>query len=64
MPEGRGGCKYFQCGILTDWEYIFFIVMPDATLLPDGKVLILNGAETGTGGYGNAPDQVNLQVDA
>lgn len=32
--------------------------MPDATLLPDGKILIVNGAMTGVAGYGNVPDQV------
>jgi hypothetical protein len=32
--------------------------MPDATILPDGKILIVNGAKTGSAGYGNAPDQV------
>lgn len=32
--------------------------MPDATILPDGKILIVNGAKTGTAGYGNVPDQV------
>ncbi|KAG9125192.1 hypothetical protein FRC07_008614 [Ceratobasidium sp. 392] len=32
--------------------------MPDATILPDGKILILNGAKTGTAGYGNVPDQI------
>lgn len=28
-------------------------VMPDAVLLPDGRVLIVNGAQTGVAGYGN-----------
>lgn len=38
--------------------------MPDATILPDGKVLILNGAKTGTAGYGNVPDQVSTYSHA
>ncbi|KAJ1307166.1 hypothetical protein OPQ81_001283 [Rhizoctonia solani] len=33
-------------------------VMADATILPDGKVLIVNGAKSGTAGYGNVPDQI------
>jgi hypothetical protein len=32
--------------------------MPDAILLPTGKVLILNGARTGISGYGNVLNQV------
>ena len=28
-------------------------VMPDTILLPDGRVLIVNGAQTGIAGYGN-----------
>ncbi|KAG8708471.1 hypothetical protein FRC09_001232 [Ceratobasidium sp. 395] len=32
--------------------------MPDATLLPDGTVLIVNGALTGTAGYGNVQNQI------
>ncbi|KAG9087534.1 hypothetical protein FRC07_012795 [Ceratobasidium sp. 392] len=34
--------------------------MPDATILPDGKILIVNGGKTGTAGYGNVPDMVGL----
>ncbi|CUA73111.1 hypothetical protein RSOLAG22IIIB_10541 [Rhizoctonia solani] len=34
-------------------------VMADATILPDGMILIINGAKTGTAGYGNAPDQAS-----
>lgn len=34
--------------------------MPDGILLPDGKVLILNGAASGTAGYGNVQNQVGL----
>ncbi|KAF7778494.1 CAZyme family AA5 [Agaricus bisporus var. burnettii] len=33
-------------------------IMPDGILLPTGQVLILNGAQTGVGGYGNAKDQI------
>ncbi|KAF9582859.1 hypothetical protein BGW38_010654 [Lunasporangiospora selenospora] len=33
-------------------------MMPDMTLLPDGTVLILNGANRGTAGYGRAKDPV------
>lgn len=35
--------------------------MPDAVILPDSKVLTVNGAKTGTAGYGNVPDQVSVQ---
>ncbi|KAJ7212462.1 glyoxal oxidase N-terminus-domain-containing protein [Mycena haematopus] len=31
-------------------------VMPDMVLLPDGRVVIVNGAQTGFGAYANAPD--------
>ncbi|KAG8794240.1 hypothetical protein FRC12_000092 [Ceratobasidium sp. 428] len=33
-------------------------MMPDAVMLPDGKILILNGATGGTAGYGNVQNQV------
>ncbi|KAG8685122.1 hypothetical protein FRC08_013288, partial [Ceratobasidium sp. 394] len=33
-------------------------MMPDGVLLPDGKVLIVNGAAGGTAGYGNVQNQV------
>ncbi|TCD66011.1 hypothetical protein EIP91_001911 [Steccherinum ochraceum] len=33
-------------------------IMPDAVLLPDGKILIVNGGGTGISGYGNVKDQV------
>lgn len=32
--------------------------MPDAVILPTGKILIVNGAATGISGYGNVVDQV------
>ncbi|KAF8595713.1 hypothetical protein BDV93DRAFT_528472 [Ceratobasidium sp. AG-I] len=35
-------------------------MMPDGVLLPDGKVLIINGAASGTAGYGNVQEQVGL----
>ncbi|KAG9122755.1 hypothetical protein FRC07_000724 [Ceratobasidium sp. 392] len=34
------------------------LVMPNAVLLPNGKVLIANGARTGTAGYDNVQDRV------
>ncbi|KAF8756879.1 Copper radical oxidase [Rhizoctonia solani] len=48
-------------GIANGWSYDEMPegrVMADATILPDGKVLIMNGAKTGTAGYGNVPDQI------
>lgn len=33
-------------------------IMPDAVLLPTGKVIIVNGGRTGISGYGNIKDQV------
>ncbi|KAL0071197.1 hypothetical protein AAF712_001762 [Marasmius tenuissimus] len=33
-------------------------IMPELILLPDGRVLIVNGAQTGVAGYGNVGDQV------
>ncbi|KAK7449213.1 hypothetical protein VKT23_013358 [Stygiomarasmius scandens] len=33
-------------------------VMPELILLPDGRILIINGAQTGVAGYGNVGDQV------
>ncbi|KAF5365246.1 hypothetical protein D9758_005484 [Tetrapyrgos nigripes] len=33
-------------------------IMPDLLLLPDGRILIINGARTGVAGYGNVGDQV------
>jgi len=31
-------------------------IMADAILIPDGRVLLINGAQTGTAGYGNVGD--------
>lgn len=33
-------------------------VMPDAVLLPNGKVVIVNGAQSGIAGYGNVKDPI------
>ncbi|CAH7687946.1 glyoxal oxidase N-terminus-domain-containing protein [Phakopsora pachyrhizi] len=33
-------------------------IMPDMVMMPDGRVLILNGGKTGTAGYGNIPGKV------
>ncbi|THU91870.1 hypothetical protein K435DRAFT_673233 [Dendrothele bispora CBS 962.96] len=33
-------------------------VMPELILLPDGRVLIVNGAQTGVAGFGNVGDQI------
>jgi len=38
-------------------------VMPDAVLLPDGRVLIVSGAQTGVAGYGNVCDDVGIDID-
>ncbi|THU91851.1 hypothetical protein K435DRAFT_673232 [Dendrothele bispora CBS 962.96] len=35
-------------------------VMPELILLPDGRVLIVNGAQTGVAGYSNVADQIGL----
>ncbi|KAG9079360.1 hypothetical protein FS749_008584 [Ceratobasidium sp. UAMH 11750] len=48
-------------GIAAGWQVEsmpYGRVMPDATILPDGKILIANGAKTGTAGYGNVAHQV------
>ncbi|KAG8742754.1 hypothetical protein FRC10_000968 [Ceratobasidium sp. 414] len=48
-------------GIAAGWKVEsmpYGRIMPDATILPDGKILIVNGAKTGTAGYGNVPDQI------
>ncbi|KAF8190283.1 glyoxal oxidase N-terminus-domain-containing protein [Mycena galopus ATCC 62051] len=39
-------------------------VMPDMVLLPDGRVVIVNGAQTGLGGYANVPDPVGPSSNA
>ncbi|POW18716.1 hypothetical protein PSHT_05531, partial [Puccinia striiformis] len=33
-------------------------IMPDLIMMPDGRVLIVNGAKTGVAGYGNLVDRV------
>lgn len=35
-------------------------VMPDMLMLPDGKILIVNGAHTGLAGYGNVSGFLSL----
>ncbi|KAG9098252.1 hypothetical protein FS749_004276 [Ceratobasidium sp. UAMH 11750] len=48
-------------GIAAGWQVEsmpYGRIMPDVTILPDGKILIVNGAKTGTAGYGNVPDQI------
>jgi hypothetical protein len=35
-------------------------VMPNAILLPDGRVLLVNGAQTGVAGYQNARDHIGF----
>ncbi|KAG9082086.1 hypothetical protein FRC06_005230 [Ceratobasidium sp. 370] len=48
-------------GIAAGWQVEsmpYGRVMLDATILPDGKILIVNGGKTGTAGYGNVPDQI------
>ncbi|KAG0213680.1 hypothetical protein BGX28_003834 [Mortierella sp. GBA30] len=60
-----------QCGrikpLATDSDWIMEDMpmgrmMPDMTLLPDGSVLMLNGAFRGTAGYGRARDPVLIPV--
>ncbi|GAA5871817.1 hypothetical protein JCM8547_003279, partial [Rhodosporidiobolus lusitaniae] len=48
-------------GIKAGWEVDEMPtarVMGDAILMPDGKILIVNGAGTGIAGYGNVKDEV------
>ncbi|KZT42986.1 hypothetical protein SISSUDRAFT_1116679 [Sistotremastrum suecicum HHB10207 ss-3] len=33
-------------------------IMPEGVMLPDGRVLIINGGTTGVAGYGNVPNQI------
>ncbi|KAF8333942.1 putative copper radical oxidase [Cantharellus anzutake] len=45
-----------ESGIKNGWTVEYMPVpriMPDAVTLPDGKILILNGARSGIAGYGN-----------
>ncbi|KAJ7880842.1 glyoxal oxidase N-terminus-domain-containing protein [Mycena leptocephala] len=48
-------------GIATGWKVEHMPqarVMPDMVLLPDGRVVIVNGAQTGLAAYGTVPDAV------
>ncbi|KAF8969726.1 copper radical oxidase [Flammula alnicola] len=48
-------------GIKAGWHVEYMPqarVMPDAVLLPTGKVLVVNGGASGISGYGNVIDQV------
>ncbi|THU77179.1 hypothetical protein K435DRAFT_702963 [Dendrothele bispora CBS 962.96] len=50
-----------QAGIAAGWSVETMPqarVMPELILLPDGRILIINGAQTGVAGYGNVGDQV------
>ncbi|CAE7170206.1 unnamed protein product [Rhizoctonia solani] len=38
-------------------------IMADATIMPDGRILIVNGAKMGTAGYGNVPDQASWFIE-
>ena len=52
-------------GIAAGWQVEFMPqarVMLDAILLPDGRVLIVNGAQTGMAGYGTVGDDVGTGV--
>ncbi|KAG8692449.1 hypothetical protein FRC08_009769 [Ceratobasidium sp. 394] len=55
IPNGQI-VTYPYSGVVESMPY--GRVMPDATILPDGKILIANGAKTGTAGYGNVAHQV------
>ncbi|GAA5868265.1 hypothetical protein JCM8547_002299 [Rhodosporidiobolus lusitaniae] len=53
--------KLDAAGIKKGWEVDTMPiprVMGDAILMPDGKVLIVNGAQQGIAGYGNVKDEV------
>ncbi|KAL0581691.1 hypothetical protein V5O48_000397 [Marasmius crinis-equi] len=48
-------------GIAAGWKVESMPVpriMPELILLPDGRILIVNGAQSGVAGYGNVGDQV------
>ncbi|KAF9077132.1 copper radical oxidase [Rhodocollybia butyracea] len=50
-------------GISAGWEVDQMPrarLMPDAVLLPDGKIVFVNGAGSGISGYGNVVDQVGV----
>ncbi|KAH7105130.1 glyoxal oxidase N-terminus-domain-containing protein [Auriculariales sp. MPI-PUGE-AT-0066] len=49
-------------GIAAGWKVEYMPearIMPDAVLLPTGKVLLVNGGSTGYSGYGNVGSQVS-----
>ncbi|KAJ6536897.1 glyoxal oxidase N-terminus-domain-containing protein [Mycena capillaripes] len=48
-------------GIAAGWKVEMMPqgqIMPDMLLLPDGRVLLVNGAHTGIASYGNVKDQI------
>ncbi|KAF8606041.1 hypothetical protein BDV93DRAFT_438131 [Ceratobasidium sp. AG-I] len=50
-----------EAGIAGGWKVEYMPeprVMPDGVLLPNGKVLIVNGGRTGTAGYGNLQHRI------
>ncbi|KAK0192267.1 glyoxal oxidase N-terminus-domain-containing protein [Armillaria mellea] len=50
-----------EAGIATGWQVESMPqarVMPELVLLPDGRVVIVNGAQTGVAGYGNVANRV------
>jgi hypothetical protein len=50
-----------EAGISAGWQVEYMPqarVMPDAVLLPTGKILIVNGGASGISGYGNVLNQV------
>ncbi|KAG7446827.1 uncharacterized protein BT62DRAFT_967591 [Guyanagaster necrorhizus] len=50
-----------ESGIAAGWQVEHMPqarVMPELVLLPDGRVLIVNGAQTGVAGYGNVANRV------
>lgn len=50
-----------EAGIAAGWQVESMPqarVMPELVLLPDGRVVIVNGAQTGVAGYGNVANRV------
>ncbi|KAF7342070.1 putative fungistatic metabolite [Mycena venus] len=50
-----------DAGIAAGWQVEWMPeprLMSEGTLLPDGKVLIINGCRTGTAGYGNLQNRI------